>query len=91
LEGAKPILLTSAMKRVDVSTYTAIKSVVDGAFKGGMSVYDMTNDGVGLAPFHDLDSKVPAEVKDKLNKIAEGLKKGEIKEAAVKVPDDCKE
>jgi basic membrane protein A len=91
LEGAKSILLTSAMKRVDVSTYTSIKSVVEGKFKGGMSFYDMTNDGVGLAPFHDLDSKVSAEVKDKLAKIAEGLKKGEIKEAAVKVPDDCKE
>ena len=91
LDGAKPILLTSAMKRVDVSTFTAVKSVVDEKFKGGMSFYDMTNDGVGIAPFHDLDSKVSADVKAKLAKIADGLKKGEIKEAAVKVPDDCKE
>ena len=91
LDGAKPILLTSAMKRVDVSNFTAVKSVVDEKFKGGMSFYDMTNDGVGIAPFHDLDSKVSADVKAKLAKIADGLKKGEIKEAAVKVPDDCKE
>ena len=90
LEGARPILLTSAMKRVDVSTFTAVKSVVDGSYKAGISLYNISNDGVGIAPFHDVDSKVPAEVKTKLAEITEALKKGEI-DATVKVPDECTE
>jgi len=90
LEGARPILLTSAMKRVDVSTFTAVKSMVDGSFKPGISLYNINNDGVGIAPFHDVDSKVPAEVKTKMDEITAALKKGEI-DATVKVPDECTE
>ena len=90
LEGARPILLTSAMKRVDVSTYTVVKSVVDGTYKAGISLYNINNDGVGIAPFHDVDSKVPADVKAKMTEITAALKKGEI-DATVKVPDECTE
>ncbi|MGQ9674992.1 MAG: BMP family lipoprotein [Chloroflexota bacterium] len=79
LPEAKDVLISSAMKRVDVAVYTAIKSAVEGKFKGGTMLFTAANDGVGLAPFHDLDSKVPAEVKAKLNEIAKGLKDGSIK------------
>jgi len=89
LEGAKSILLTSAMKRVDQATYLAIKDVIDGKFAGGNKVFDITNDGVGLAPFHDNADKVPADVQAKMDKIIAGLKDGSIKTGVV-VPDDCK-
>lgn len=72
-------LLSSAMKRVDVAVYTAIKNAYQGTFKGGTAVFDATNDGVGLAPFHDADSAVPKAVKDKLDEVAKGLKAGTIK------------
>jgi len=78
------------MKRVDVSTFTAVKSTVDVSFKPGISLYNINNDGVGIAPFHDVDSKVPAEVKTKMAEITAALKKGEI-DATVKVPDECTE
>ncbi len=71
-------LLSSAMKRVDVAVYTAIKNAVQGTFKGGTYVFDAANDGVGLAPFHDADSAVPKAVKDKLAEIAKGMKEGKI-------------
>jgi basic membrane protein A and related proteins len=86
LEGARPILLTSAMKRVDVATYTAVKAVVDGAFKGGNVVFDIKNDGVGLAPFHDVDGKVPADIKEKVTKLIADLKSGAVK---TNVPNPC--
>jgi len=72
-------LLSSAMKRVDTAVYTAIKNAYQGTFKGGTAVFDATNDGVGLAPFHDADSAVSQAVKDKLIEIAKGLKAGTIK------------
>ena len=33
----------------------------------------------GYAPFHDLDAKVPAEVKTRLQEIEKGLREGTIK------------
>jgi basic membrane protein A and related proteins len=86
LEGARPILLTSAMKKVDVATYSAIKALVDGTFKGGNIVFDIKNEGVGPAPFHDLDSKVPADVKEKVTKLVADLKSGAVKTG---VPNPC--
>lgn len=74
------------MKRVDVATYTAIKAVVDGTFKGGNTSFDSKNDGVGLAPFHDVDAKVPADVKEKMTKLAADLKAGTVKTG---VPNPC--
>lgn len=71
-------LLSSAMKRVDVSVYTAIKNVVKGAFEGGNALFYAENEGVGLAPFHDAEDAVPQEVKDKLEEIYQGLADGTI-------------
>lgn len=72
-------LISSAMKRVDNAVYAAVKSAVEGKFKGGTVVFEAANDGVGFAPFHDAESAIPADVKAKLEEIAAGLKDGSIK------------
>jgi basic membrane protein A len=72
-------LLSSAMKRVDNAVYGAIKMAVEGTFKGGTQVFDASNDGIGLAPFHATESAVPETVKAKLQEIAAGLKAETIK------------
>lgn len=77
-EGADK-LLSSAMKRVDVAVYTAVKNAATGTFKGGNYLFDASNDGVGLAPFHDAEKAIPDSVKTKLQEIAAGLKSGAIK------------
>jgi len=57
------ITLTSVIKLMDATTFQVIKSVVDGTFKGGENVVGtLANNGVGLAPYHDLASLVPAEL-----------------------------
>jgi len=71
-------LLSSAMKRVDVAVYSAIKSAVYDVFEGGNVLFEAKNDGVGLAPFHDTESTIPQEVKDKLTKIAADMKAGTV-------------
>jgi basic membrane protein A len=71
---AQKVLLSSGMKLITPGVFNLIKSVKDGAFKGG----NITGQ-VGLAPFHDFESKVPAEVKTKLQEIDKGLKDGSIK------------
>jgi basic membrane protein A len=71
---AQKVLLSSAMKLITPGVANLIKAVKDGTFKGG----NVTGE-VGLAPFHDFETKVPAEVKAKLAEIDKGLKAGTIK------------
>lgn len=73
-----PIVLTSVLKNMDVTTFNAIQSVVDGNFEGGVTVGTLENGGVGLAPFHDLESTVPDDVKAALEDIQAGIISGEI-------------
>ena len=74
----KDALLSSAAKNVDAAVYNYLKSVKDGTVKGGMMTANLTNGGVGLAPYHDWDSKIPAAVKDKVKEAADGLKSGKL-------------
>jgi basic membrane protein A and related proteins len=78
------ITLTSVLKKMDVTTFDVIKSVQDKTFKGGFTTGDLKNTGVDLAPFHDFDSKVPAELKAELDKVRAGLLDGTIKLADIK-------
>jgi len=78
VRGANKIL-SSAMKRVDQAVYGAIKVAVDGTFQGGTQVFDASNDGIGLAPFHLTDSAIPEAVKAKLQAISTGLKTGTVR------------
>ncbi len=71
-------VLSSAMKRIDVAVYTALKKIVNGEFKGDTLLFDAQNGGIGLAPFHEADSAVPDSVKKKLAEIREKLISGEI-------------
>ena len=73
-----PKLLSSAMKRVDNAVYGAIKLAVEGAFQGGTQVFEASNDGVGLAPFHAADNAMPEAVKTALRDIAARLKAGTL-------------
>jgi basic membrane lipoprotein Med (substrate-binding protein (PBP1-ABC) superfamily) len=78
VRGANKIL-SSAMKRVDIAVYEAIKQGVKGTFQGGTAVFHAENDGVGLAPFHATETVIPQEVKSRLQDLLTGLKAGTVK------------
>jgi basic membrane protein A and related proteins len=42
-------ILTSMLKRVDVSVFSTIKALTEGNLKGGFRVFGLENDGVGYA------------------------------------------
>ncbi|GAB4404320.1 MAG: hypothetical protein Kow00123_16080 [Anaerolineales bacterium] len=76
----KETYLTSVLKNMDVAVYDTINSVVKGTFKGGENyVGTLKNNGVGIAPFHDYESKIPAGLTDELKQITEDIKAGKIK------------
>lgn len=74
LPQVHPVLVSSAMKLITPGVFDLVKTIADGTFKGGNQTGQ-----VGLAPFHDNDSKVPADVKDRLQQIDAGLKSGAIR------------
>ncbi len=72
-------LITSAMKNVDVAVYNYLKTVADGSVQAGISTGTLQNGGVGLAPLHDWDSKIPAKLKAQIQRASDGIKDGSIK------------
>jgi basic membrane protein A and related proteins len=71
---AQKMLLSSAMKLIVPGTFGLIKLAKDGRFPSGNYIGQ-----AGYAPYHDLDSVVPAGVKTKMQEIDAGLKDGSIK------------
>src|SRR5207253_8094568 len=70
----KGALVSSAMKLLTPGVFNLVKAAQDGSFKGG------NNTGqVGLAPYHDNDAKVPADVKTKIDTVTKGLQDGSVK------------
>ena len=51
---APETVITSAMKRVDIAAQDISKAVKEGTFKGGITMYDINNGGVDVAPTQDL-------------------------------------
>lgn len=72
------IMLTSVIKGMDVAVFDAISQVIDGNFEGGLYIGTLANDGVDLAPFHQLDDNVPEELKDELEEVKAEIIAGTI-------------
>jgi basic membrane protein A len=78
-----PQVLTSALKRVDVSVYDTIRQVLDGKFKGGTdSVFSLSNDGVGLGKISPKVSKADVA---KVDQVAKDIADGKIKDIPTEV------
>ena len=71
-------LITSAEKRLRVAVKSGIVSMVKGNWQNGIASFDISNDGIGLAPYHDYDSKIPADVKAKVTDVTAKLKSGAV-------------
>jgi basic membrane protein A len=74
----KDALLSSAAKNVDVAVYNYLKDFTAGTAKAGVITANLANGGIGLAPYHDWDSKIPQSVKDKITEATDGLKSGKL-------------
>jgi len=71
---AQKCLLTSAEKKLAQGTQDLILLAFQGSFPGG-NYFGNT----GLAPYHDTEAVVPAEVKQKVDEVIAGLSDGSIK------------
>jgi len=75
----KDLMLTSVMKQMGEAVENVVKEDKDGKFSNTPYVGTLANDGVQLAPFHDMDSEVPAELKTELDQIKKDIADGTLK------------
>jgi basic membrane protein A len=73
LPEAHPCLVTSAMKMITPGIAELIKAAADGTIEPGNFSGD-----VGLADFHDLADRVPADVKTKIDELTPKVISGEV-------------
>jgi basic membrane protein A len=73
------VTLTSILKRIDNAVSGAIKSSYDNTFMGGVANNTLANEGVGLAPYHDFESAVPADLTSAIDALKAKIISGEVK------------
>jgi len=91
LPEARDVLLTSVMKKMDSSCYDVIEATMEGRFDGcGVYIGDLKNDGVGIAPYHDLEDAVPDDLKAEVADLEAKIISGEISDTGcISYPDLC--
>ncbi|HEU5038031.1 MAG TPA: BMP family ABC transporter substrate-binding protein [Nocardioides sp.] len=78
--NTQDVVLTSVLKNMKVSTYEAIMSAQKDGDNFDFSPYvgTLENDGVGIAPFHNFESKVNPDLQGQLDDIKSGIIDGSI-------------
>jgi basic membrane protein A len=74
-KDANKSVIASAVKRVDVATYTAIKNVVNGTANPHAQTFGLSNDGVGYAPGNITLSQ---DIQDKVKSVSDQIKAGTV-------------
>ncbi|MGD8456714.1 MAG: BMP family ABC transporter substrate-binding protein [Anaerolineales bacterium] len=89
--GSQDVILTSVQKNMDITMRDVVISAYEGKFVGCENyVGSMANDGVGIAPYHDLESMVPADLAAEVADLAEKIKSGEITDTGcISYPESC--
>jgi basic membrane protein A len=72
------LFLSTVLKNIPAIVTKTVEDASAGSFKSGAYVGTLENNGTGLAPYHDLDSKVPAELKTEIEQLKQDIIGGKI-------------
>lgn len=72
------LLLTSVLKGVDAGVHDVVVAAADGDFDTTPYVGTLENGGVGLAPFHDFESKVDPALADEIEALKQAIIAGDV-------------
>ncbi|GAA4521431.1 BMP family ABC transporter substrate-binding protein [Brachybacterium paraconglomeratum] len=75
---AQEVILTSVMKEMTVGVEDVIAGAAGGEFDGTPYVGTLENGGVGLAPFHNFEDDVPAELTEELDALEQSIISGDV-------------
>src|SRR5690349_23703436 len=77
--STQPYVMTSILKGMKVSTYEAVLAAGNDEFDFEPYIGTLENDGVGIAPFHNFESKVNPDLQGELDEVKAGIIDGSIK------------
>jgi basic membrane protein A len=80
------VILTSVTKGIASAVKSVVTDTAAGNFSSTAYVGTLSNNGTGLAPFHDFASTVPASLSTELDTIKAGIESGSIKIASKSQP-----
>jgi basic membrane protein A and related proteins len=73
------VFLSTVEKNMSDAVRDAVLKTADGSLQGGGgSTGTLANNGVRLAPFHEFDSKVPADLKGELDQLKADIISGKV-------------
>ncbi|WP_295658787.1 BMP family protein [uncultured Nocardioides sp.] len=76
--NTQDVVMTSILKGMKVSTYEAVMAAGNDEFDTETYVGTLENDGVGIAPFHNFESKVSESLVAELDEVRAGIIDGSI-------------
>lgn len=74
----KEVFLSTVEKNIANAVETATTEAVNGEFTNTPYIGTLANDGVGLAPYHDFEDQVPAELTSEIDALKEQIVNGDI-------------
>jgi basic membrane protein A and related proteins len=72
------LFISSVEKGIAVAVKQAVIDAANTTFKGGNYIGTLANSGVGLAPFHNFQSQVPASLQSELDQVKKDIISGAI-------------
>lgn len=72
------LMLTSILKGIDVGTYEAVLAAGNDEFDTTPFIGTLENEGVGVAPFHDFESKVSSTLQGELDDLQAAIIAGDV-------------
>ncbi len=76
--STQDVILTSILKQMDVSVYEAVLAAGQGEFDAEAYVGTLENGGVGIAPLHNFEGQVDAELMAEVEALQEAIVAGEV-------------
>jgi basic membrane protein A len=76
--ASQACIITSAEKHLSVSVANSIEGISDKTAKGGLTFFNATNNGIGVSPFYDAASKLPADIQTKIDAATAAMKAGTL-------------
>jgi basic membrane protein A and related proteins len=80
------VFLSTVQKNIADEVQQAVEKADAGSLGGGGSIGTLANNGVELAPYHDFDSKVPADLKAEVDQLKQDIISGKVQVASPAEP-----
>lgn len=85
---APDVIITSILARFGVPIIHMTEDIIAGTFESGYYTYSMVDGASDIAPYHELESVIPQEIKDLINETREEILAGTLVVPNIETPTE---